>query len=1606
MAITEENINNTLQMYANPLSIQLNALQRLEESVLEGRSIRDGNNVFTFLLEFMATMTAGATGEAINNFRSLYPSKASTSKDLYKHMSDFDYLNLYSTPATTKITLLFDRNYLINNAAKDELNKSYHKVVIPSQTVFTIGALEFGIHYPIHILIKKSIRANGTVDFNSTTFTVLWDHEDYNPLHILHTNVVEHRFHTVDNTTLLCIEIPIHQFSIANYNETVSTSTGFIKRYEYKDRFYAIRVFENSTGSWKEMHQTLSDTIYDVELPTAKINVLDDMKMVEVVIPQVYLTNGSVGNKIRIQLYTTKGRINTDISNYSQDQFKASFVKSTSLLTDEYSDVLKYINRVQVIPSVSRISGGNNGMSFEQLRNRVIHDSTYDVLITPRDLQAYFEDHGYTITRYIDNVTNRIYFAHKILTDSKGNMVGTGSYNTVFKDSMLKVTTDPYTDEKYIDRYSNVRPVTDDKKTDIDKDKTSVVILPSNMYRYDSKSNSMVLMDDDEVSGYNALTKKGKVDMMNSGIYTFIPFHTKLTTGVSPVCTSYDLMTPQISNMVFAGENPNVATQVSVYSYGISHLDNGSGGYRIVINLYRTSDISSLPVVEAFNSQVIQNIMVVLCASNASGNMCYWIGEHVFTKDESELPMVSFKLDTNYSILDDGNIYLSNALSMYSDVKGAYVGLDSKFEVRTYIRSGLLQGYTGASADYDVPETSGYTWLSTQTMDVTLGRRIDMLHHNINLTVGEAVKELQPTTSFAAYRKPVYARYTSGELGPDEQHKVGMLKFPLEEVHSEGEIILSDINGHVYPPTLMLQQTHPKNTMFVYDSEILNKDIEGRYALLDASSRGTSRVWRKSIKSPDTYATIRYNSNIKQWILEKRQGGTTTTVYRTNEPSIGTASIPEDWYIASDLDNVSTLKMDLNEDVGLSIHNLSLVEPHTSTSWQGNTWLRMEGDVYVYGSDRDSVNGIYHADEDIVNNWTKTLVNGDDVIIHTIKPANNQQGWEMTEKVNDNSAYTVAMAVDTEMSGKPWKLPWSASVSYMSVSPKMEQINSDDTEYKISVKDLLELLVDRVKESSVFGKIKDIRKHVNPTTLKITDPTEGSYAIFVINSDNDVTMPSTIFTEVYVDPANIDNMVGDGNGALYVRDLELDMFNPLDYINAAQLYELYDVYDHASNTSVAEDMLSERYGIPVYIVRKIVAWRFPWIKVLAATSMATIQKYLNTRKIGSTPISRIREIQSLCSQPIKKCGSATVFESYIDQITGVEVVYLEDTKNVELDVVNPLFGENYEGSHKGAIVLVEDGQTKAVSYAPDMHSALSIVMGCSSHNGLAYCIYDKRDSDDYVLKYINPLTHANNGLDCRLGNSAWNTVDKWPWDVDNWVDVNSNRIDESIKTALNSIITTAIVEHGSGDAVIGEDGTIVEDTSTRDIIYNTSLVHMDYKLTLSNELAHRNFRSKMIEALRSNFTTVDNSRVSLLEQTNIFFKPVRTLGIGKFKVGHVETVDMRLDMTIDLRLHVEQRIIANSNLRDSLESNIHAIIAKHLGRGEISLTGISRDILDEFGDSIVYVDVLGINSRNDLQTLVPVSSEFSPYIRQMLYIKDDGTIGVKSGLNIKWVVIS
>ena len=1599
MAITDENINNTLQLYTNPLRMQRTALSKLQESVLNGKEVSDGNNVFTFLLEFAATMTAGAAGEAVNTFSGLYPSKAMTSSDLYKHMSDFDYINLFSTPASTKITLMFDRNYLINHAVQDTSNRSYHKVVIPSQSTFTIGTMTFGIYYPIQILIKKNILPDGQVDYNSTTFTVLWDTSIYTPLYSLKTNILEHRFTTSNGLALLCIDVPINQFKINTFNESISPSAGFIKRYSYTDTFYAIRVFENSTGAWTEMHQTLSDTIYDTTIATAKIKVLSDINMVEVSIPQVYINKSMIGNKILIKLYTSQGEINVDISNYSLDQFSASFAAVDELSDPTYSNILQYINMVRIIPTVNAITGGKNGMTFKELRNRVVHNSTYDVIITPRDLAAYFEDHDYAVSKYIDNITNRIYFVHKALVDGKKNIVGAGDYNTIFTEKMVHAIKDLTTNETYIEDYSNIKPI-DDK---------SVMILPTAMYKFDPSQNSMIMLTDTDMDRLNKLDRASKIAEMNTDIYSYCPFHIRLITSPTPYAVSYDLTKPTVSNMTFLGENPNIATQVSVYSYDIAHLDNGKGGYKFYINLYRTDDIKDIDIVTIVNGTVVKNIVTVLKVANQTGSSYYVVGKYVGNGVNNGMPIIEFDIKTGYKLTDGDNLDVTNFKAEY-DTSDMFVNLNTTYHIMTFIRSNLLSSIS-AMKGIDIKtfpsELHDYVWLSTQSVDISLGKRIDMLYNSVSTTLGSTPIELEPTTTFATYATDIYARWTEDEVADGEEYKIGMLKYPLESIHKEGDLILSSTDDRIQAPTCVLKKTYEKFTAKITNSgDSINK-LDGIYKLEDKEAVGVDRVW-KQISSDSKHCKIEFNyiANSSQWSIVKYDGTTVTELYRTKTSTVSSTPPSTGWFKLSGTKLLSTsTKLEIYSAGTEANYNLSLQVPHTPTSCRYNLWNKTLGELYLYACDIPLVNGIYSLVSQSATGtsrvWTRTCTLYNVTTKFSIRYKNAK--WVLQQEVN--SVITDLFRIDSLPSGvEPWLGTWTHITDESIKAPVFQSLNFDNTEYSIQVDDVL-YSINQELPNYTFNSVLDIEKQIlydeETKIYSIHDPVD-SWFLFLNNRDNSSASTTGIN---YIDG---DDTVGTGAGALYIRDLERQSFDPTKYLSLAQLYNFFDMYDNQESALVIVDTLAEAFSIPKYIVKKIIEWRLPWNCIVYASSTAAISTYLTSRTSGGLPVATMIEYQKKLANTIKTYATRAELDADVANITTGQIVWVEDVSSTDNPIVGqPIISSDY---YVGALCILTKNNNNIfptiLCHERSLALAKALMFSFGTMSGMMYTIYEKIAGVE-TPRYLTMLTKNQNGIDLNIANSSWQLVDKWPWDVTEWIDLNKGSyvVDDIVDIQLDTVATGAIVKTYSGDPII-KNGLTSEDATKRPLVYNTSMLHVDYKPTMSSELQHTDYKDKISDLIRQHFNTLDAARASLLEQTNIFFKPIRTIGVGEFKHTSESNVTMRLDMTMDLRLHVEPRVMINSHLRDMIEANIYSIVAKHLTQGSLSQTNISRDILNELGDSVIYVDILGINGMTDLQTLIPVDNTFSPYIKQDLYIKEDGTVGVKSGINIKWVVVS
>ena len=791
-----------LSLYTNPLSVQTQLLQRLESEVLEGGTVPDSNNVVSFLLEYMASMTAGFATKTMDAFNDLYPSRAQTAAALYRHMSDLDYVNMFSIPATVKVSLLLNREFLLNYAVPlDDSDGSVVtcKLTVPETTIFRIDSIPFTLHYPVDIYVRKVYKVTTgkygqvtkTLQPDSCTFYAKLDLSVTNPLYTPNSETLETHVYEQNGSAIVSINLELVQLQRTITEKDVITSAGFVEKLSYTGKFYALRVFHLQQGVWQELHQTFAELQYDPEVATVLLQVLTDTSEVKLHIPQVYLNRGLVGSRCKIVIYTSRGEVTVDFQSLSTEQYEVVFFGSQDTDISKYSQPLQRVPYVQILPAQEYLHDGSAGLSFMEMRDRVLHDSSYKLLVTALDLTNYFKDQGFAATRYLDNITDRIYLAAKPLYDPAGALLGAGTYDTYFGGDCFQVTTDD-AGKQYVPNYSSIVPIGED----------TFIVLPTAVYSLDTSSNRMLPWSDSKLAEFRLKSTKERINLLNEGVHTCTPLHLKLDlTETKPLAGSFNLLQPTLRNLHYqnlSGENSTIPSQMFVQSVAITHLDYGTGGYRLLVQVYRTEDIANLAPVEADVNHTY-NLGLVLELIDATATTVYLVGNYLGTDATTGYMQYEFLLNTDYRINKYDQIHITNCLHYTTGVEvGGWLplqGVEDAVSFKFFLRklrvpySDYLDINTSESRPYTF--RNGYLWLATQQATLNLGEHETMLFNNVTLNLEGETYETVQRFSLATYQQPVYYRYTQqdiDELGIDPR-LLGTYKLPLEERHIQGELV-------------------------------------------------------------------------------------------------------------------------------------------------------------------------------------------------------------------------------------------------------------------------------------------------------------------------------------------------------------------------------------------------------------------------------------------------------------------------------------------------------------------------------------------------------------------------------------------------------------------------------------------------------------------------------------------------------------------------------------------------------------------------------------------------------------------------------------------------
>lgn len=734
---------------SDPTSIQRTILSEYEKRLDGDGVVVDANNTFMYALEAFSRISSAIVEQIDDKLRQVYSRRAVTTKDLYNHISDYDYVGFYSTPSILPIRMMLHKDYILEKAVPVP-GTNYNKIVIPKDTVFTVGGYTFGIHYAIEIRVNPIVKS----------ISIVYDTTTANPLNSLDNNTLMTEEMRVSGITLIAFEFPTYQFTQNRIYEQVNPSMGYCKRYRYDNRFYAVRVWDQDNNT--EIALTMSDEIYDPLIPTAILRVYPETTEISLDIPQIYFTEHLIGSNIEVELYSTLGEVDINLSAIRLEDVKANFsLDRTKDMT--YTTILRNIPTVIITPTVQRIQGGSNGFSFKQIKDRVVYNRGASVApITNLDISIYFSERGFISFKKIDNLTDRRYYAYKALSLTDNISVANCTF-TIIPEALQG-------------NASISLPTTN-----------RLTVLPDMVYRFDSVGNTLSPLSSDEVLNFSSLSNQQLADELNANQYLMNPYHIVLNTkNRYPSAVLYDLFDISAGNIGFVAENVNLSVQLNVVSAQIEHLSNGSGGYKIRLGINKSDEMSGIPVTDQ---------ALYLTFETTTGTKVGMKG--TYAGEYSNLSVYDFQLSTEYNLIDD-MIELTNLVNTGGGVVANRVLLDSKFFIVAMVKKSRFP-QVPQSLDilrYLVDDDNTWLMVSLQTVDYHLGESLDdVLDTNLLVNWTPEKYAVHDVVEYQRYEHDVYETDVNGNITYTIDATTGEIL--TDKLHDIGDLVLDTLGDPV-----------------------------------------------------------------------------------------------------------------------------------------------------------------------------------------------------------------------------------------------------------------------------------------------------------------------------------------------------------------------------------------------------------------------------------------------------------------------------------------------------------------------------------------------------------------------------------------------------------------------------------------------------------------------------------------------------------------------------------------------------------------------------------------------------------------------------------------
>lgn len=728
----------------NPSMMQYLIYNELDQKLNSGTEtydIPDASLPFAFAMECGVVETAMAIDEMESISRSIFPKLAIEHSDLYKHMSDDDYIGRFASPARTIFELFLSHDDIIAKAIPYG-NQGNRRLTIPRFTEFKAADLTFTMQYPIHIDVFPHGGINITFDGSSIS-----------PIETLTTNIVDWDMVLMDQRKLVNLKIPVYQMQLTTMTDSLAPATLYQTDFVFTDSFFHARAFMDTGSGWEELYTTHSDLVYDPLKVTVVFKVVNNKLFVN--IPAIYTNLGMVSGSIRIDIYTTKGDISRELGEYQTDQFS---YKLNAIDDDNtYVSPLRTFSIANPIAR-STVKGGANQIELNHLRDRVIHNTLGEssIPITNVQLEDAVDRRGYQLVSNIDNITNRQFLATRTLTKPKTLEIASGAGLTM-SEWILD-----------IEQMSGSSHVYDNGK--------SITIKPSLLYEY--RNGKVTPLLDTEIERLISASSDRKVRDTNSHRYVYSPFYTVMDTeGDTFDVRAYHLNDPIIKEKLFVGNNPSSGMQATISDYEITKTDTG---YKLIVELEESDNLF----------KIYPESVIVQLGYQPVGESRWASTNSKFLKRIDKLTYYEIDIESPHDINREGQLKTSN-FTMFNLFQNNFrVPLQVDFELTIIVNDLASADYVSNHID-DLLQTH---LLSNRFMVVSREKLVTTLGYDLSKLWRRSRQILGPE-SYETWEHDVVDRWEQDEYKRDSD---GNIEITLDSngnltyttLHKKGDIKL------------------------------------------------------------------------------------------------------------------------------------------------------------------------------------------------------------------------------------------------------------------------------------------------------------------------------------------------------------------------------------------------------------------------------------------------------------------------------------------------------------------------------------------------------------------------------------------------------------------------------------------------------------------------------------------------------------------------------------------------------------------------------------------------------------------------------------------------